>query len=171
MTSCRSTRAATLIRRSACSKYMDCGDGPRDPLRKSIIEQTARFHPKLLSSYTSPPLPFILFPLSIFFRFTCSGRYNTVTGGTGLYECATGYEEFTYSDDEVVDTTLYLCFDKCPELALEGHSIVGDGNRGRGSPSLPLLLLLLVRLLWIVLVVLVASSETILRWWFDGQVT
>jgi len=48
------------------------------------------------------------------FGFTCSGRYNAVTGGTGTFGCATGFEQFVVDDGTVINSNLYVCGTLCP---------------------------------------------------------
>jgi len=40
---------------------------------------------------------------------TCLGTTNSITGGTGSYACATGYETFIEGDDEFFVSELTIC--------------------------------------------------------------
>jgi len=50
----------------------------------------------------------------IAFQFTCFGEFNSITGGTGMYGCAKGFEEFIYDDGEIIESELNLCGEMCP---------------------------------------------------------
>lgn len=50
----------------------------------------------------------------IHFSFTCNGEFNAVTGGTGAFGCATGFEEFVFDDGVVIASVIYVCGDLCP---------------------------------------------------------
>jgi len=45
---------------------------------------------------------------------TCTGSHNAITGGTGAFACASGYEVFTLApSDEYIASTLYICSEEC----------------------------------------------------------
>jgi len=48
------------------------------------------------------------------FQFTCNGEFNTVTGGSGDYGCASGYEAPVSQDDLIIQSQLTLCGPLCP---------------------------------------------------------
>lgn len=50
-------------------------------------------------------------------QFTCNGAYNAITGGSGLYGCATGYEVRVDEDDLLLRSTLTVCGPLCPYVA------------------------------------------------------
>jgi hypothetical protein len=52
-------------------------------------------------------------------QFTCNGEYNGITGGNGLYGCATGYEFKVNEDDLILQSTLNVCGPLCPYVAPE----------------------------------------------------
>ena len=45
---------------------------------------------------------------------TCNGQMNAITGGSGSYGCASGYDVFQYEDSQVYSTNLYICQALCP---------------------------------------------------------
>jgi len=45
---------------------------------------------------------------------TCDGQMNAITGGSGTYGCASGYDVFQYENTEVYATNLYICQALCP---------------------------------------------------------
>ena len=47
-------------------------------------------------------------------QFTCHGKYNPITGGTGSYGCAKGFEVFVYDDGHVIASDLHICNGLCP---------------------------------------------------------
>ena len=53
--------------------------------------------------------------------FTCGSAQNSITGGSGAYGCATGYEVFAYQDDAagLLGTELVLCGPLCPNVLIE----------------------------------------------------
>ena len=46
-------------------------------------------------------------------QFTCFGTFNSITGGTGQFGCASGYEEYSYQDGVVFATSLHICTGLC----------------------------------------------------------
>jgi len=54
------------------------------------------------------------YSMQISFSFTCKGEFNAITGGTGAYGCAKGYEEFVFEDDDFIDSQLTVCGPFCP---------------------------------------------------------
>jgi len=59
----------------------------------------------------------------IAFQFTCFGEFNSITGGTGEFGCASGFEEFVFDDGNIIGSELNLCGPLCPyvrQLAAPG---------------------------------------------------
>jgi hypothetical protein len=52
-------------------------------------------------------------------QFTCDGASNAITGGSGLYGCATGYEVRVDEDEVLLRSTLTVCGPLCPYVAPE----------------------------------------------------
>mmetsp|Transcript_16677 Transcript_16677/g.23181 ORF Transcript_16677/g.23181 Transcript_16677/m.23181 type:complete len:118 (+) Transcript_16677:3-356(+) len=50
-----------------------------------------------------------LFESQISISTSDQGNSNLVTGGTGRYACASGQEEFDFSDDKILITKLTIC--------------------------------------------------------------
>lgn len=51
--------------------------------------------------------------------YTCSGQQNAVTGGTGEYGCASGYEKLSFLDENagLLESELTICGPLCPSVA------------------------------------------------------
>jgi hypothetical protein len=54
------------------------------------------------------------YPSQINFSFTCFGLYNTVTGGSGQFGCAKGYETFVYQTEDIIASSITVCGPLCP---------------------------------------------------------
>lgn len=54
------------------------------------------------------------YPSQISMQFTCNGEYNSISGGNGEYGCATGYEVYSYEDNQVLASVLNICGGLCP---------------------------------------------------------
>ena len=55
-----------------------------------------------------------LYRSQINIAFTCGSEMNTITGGSGTYGCASGYEIFPSETDTLLSSNLYLCTELCP---------------------------------------------------------
>jgi len=55
-------------------------------------------------------------------QFTCFGNFNTITGGTGEYGCAKGYERYTYENGNVTASELHICTSLCPHTGWWGEN-------------------------------------------------
>lgn len=59
------------------------------------------------------------YPSQVEISFTCGSQQNAVTGGTGEYGCASGFEEFAFQDETagLLGTELNICGALCPQAA------------------------------------------------------
>ena len=55
-----------------------------------------------------------LLTFSLTHRFTCKSELNSITGGSGVYGCAKGFEHFVYIGTTYLNSQLNICHELCP---------------------------------------------------------
>jgi len=55
-----------------------------------------------------------LYRSQITMQFTCNSELNSITGGSGVYGCAKGFEHFVYIGTTYLNSQLNICHELCP---------------------------------------------------------